>query len=160
MASLKDTTAPASGTATVTVACKFPNGVVLRVFRKEEFDAPTHGGVRTETRHVEIGSFAVAGPAVPVGQIPRGDIAGGYALTTGVPADLWAAWLEANKESDLVKNGIIFAHERKDFARGKATEMVGVRSGMEPITPDTDPRIPRPIMAGAGKIQTANNEAA
>jgi len=149
------------GSNTVTVACKFPAGVVLQLCRKVEFVEEGIGGVRiNRVRYDKEGrTFVVRGPAEPNGQTPKGYrrpvTEGGYALTHNIPADFWEKWLAQNQGNPLVENGMIFAAPDRDDAEAMARENAHLRSGFEPIVPDTDPRIPKSINAGVGGIETA-----
>lgn len=126
----------------VTVACKMPNGLLLRLFRWEEFDEPVMGGgSKTVRRAIETGErITLNGYAVPFGEIPEQQIAGGYGITHNVPADFWAEWLKQNGESDLVKNNIVFAHAKSADTVSQAREYKKQRSGLEPIDPNKLPR--------------------
>lgn len=139
-------TAPARSGAMVTIACKHPGGLILRVFKMEDFNEPVMGGgFRTSQRAVKMEQqVVIKGPAVPFGVVPDFRIVGGYALTEGVPADFWAAWLKQNADSDLVKNRMIHAHESTSYMVGQAKEQRELRSGMEPINPTKDPRNVQP----------------
>jgi hypothetical protein len=119
--------------ATVVVACKHPPGIVMRVFEREEYDVPVlGGGSRKESRAIAVGEpVKINGPAVPFGQTPSFVIAGGYALTPNVPADVAMAYMEQNKNSALVKNNLIFIHEKPEFAQKQAREQKAVKSGLE-----------------------------
>src|SRR6516225_10788958 len=113
---------PASGTNTVCVACKIPNGLVLRIFKMVEENVPSPtGGVRKERIAREVGPrFTVRGPAMPWGVRANIPIIGGnagYALTSGVPRALWETWLQQNRDADYVKNGLIFAEATLNRAR-------------------------------------------
>jgi hypothetical protein len=152
---------------TVTVACKVPIGVELQLQRKETWTEETPTGGRDRVRFVKTGRIiTVRGPAVPNGQAPEGyvrphHIAGGYALTPGVPAEFWYTWLEENKDTDLVMNGLIFAHGRRDDVLAEAKEKRDLRSGTEALIPPgesgpRDPRIPRALNARIGNIETAD----
>lgn len=128
----------------VTVACKMPNGIILRGFRKTTVTEVTLGGTREVEKWVEDGRRAkVFGPAAPPGMAARVPTQGGYALTPNIPADLWATWLEQNRDSELVRNNIIFASPRIDLVAGQSLEYKKQRSGLEPLTPDTDERSPK-----------------
>jgi len=118
---------------TVTVACKHPPGIIMRVFKREEYDMPVlGGGTRKESRAIAVGkAVKINGPAVPFGHTPSFVIAGGYALTPNVPADVANAWMEQNKDSDLVQNDIIHFHEKAEFAEKKSKEQSAVKSGLE-----------------------------
>jgi len=133
--------APATGTDTITVACKLPSGLWLRVFRQSEVDVPISGmpgQFRKETQSRLVGApFRIAGAAQPVGAAPRALVVGGYALTTGVPRALWEEWLEQNRDSAIVRNSIVYAMDTREEAHDRAVEQEEVRSGLEPIDPRT-----------------------
>jgi hypothetical protein len=69
-------------TDAVTIACKLPNGLVLRL---------SAAGRRTGPRYVVKGSE------------------GGYALTEGIPKDFWERWLRQNKDAPCVVKKLVFA---------------------------------------------------
>lgn len=127
---------------TVTVASKLPNGLILRIFEwREQPELVLGGGVRTERRaseRVDAGRIIIHGTRTPHGQDPKALIVAGYALTPDVDADQFAAWLEQNKESDLVANKLIWAHAKNDAVNGTARENEKRRSGLEPMIPATD----------------------
>lgn len=136
----------ASAARTVTVACNLPHGITLRAFRPVKIQQPVMGGgLREVTEYQDTGSrFQVRGnavPAMPEKAFRFPEIANGYALTAGVPAELWEEWLKANKDSPMVANGCIFAVERD--AAGQAKREGERTSGLEPINPDGDIRMPR-----------------
>lgn len=133
--------------ATVTVACKLPHGLMLRLFRMEEHDEPVMGGgTKTVKRAVAIGeTLTILGVAAPFGKSPKAQIVGGYALTPGVDADFFKAWMDQNKDSAVVRNKLVMHHEKPDMVAKKAEELAAIRSGLEPLTPDSDPRIPRGV---------------
>lgn len=123
---------------TVTVACKLPHGLILRLFDMLDHDEPVMGGgMRTVKKAVpRLETVTLKGYAVPFGKMPDVPVAGGYALTTGVDAEFWDAWLEQNKTTDLVKNNLVFAAERQDTAQGRAREQDEIRNGLEPLDPE------------------------
>lgn len=128
--------------STVTVACKLPSGIIMRLFKMEEMQEPAPGGTRTIKKARQVGeTFQIRGVAVPFGVIPSFRIVGGYALTPGVPRQFWEDWLEQNEELELVKNKLIFAHEQQDYVVDKAKDQASIRSGLEPIDPDNPPKI-------------------
>lgn len=123
---------------TVSVACKLPNGLALRVFTMIPHSEPVMGGgVRETELAVQHGeTVTLKGYAAPFGMAPEAPVAGGYAITTGVDADFWATWLAQNAEHPAVKNGLIFAAERIDSVQKQAKEQAEVRCGLEPLDPD------------------------
>jgi hypothetical protein len=138
--------------ATVTIACKLPNGIHLDVFRMDDFSERTiHGTVIQTKRAVRTGRFTLKGIKR---RTDDSGLAMGFALTHGVPKAHWDAWLEANKDSPLVQNGIIFASSNSNDARARAREHEAQVSGFEPLNPKDLPKEFR------GKIETADRPAA
>jgi hypothetical protein len=152
---------------TVSVACKLPSGIILRGFNKVSQQVPVLGmpdKFETREHFVPNGHQAVIkGNAFSPMTGPRGQMSGGYALTHGVDADLWNSWLQANADSDMVKNKLVFAHEKRDSVADKAKGMRTVKSGMEPLDMSTttvkgktvvvDQRIPRRIHKENQKVE-------
>jgi hypothetical protein len=122
---------------TVTVACKMPHGIELRAYRMVEAAEPSPGGSRLVQKAEQIpGSFTVMGNSYPEGGAPRASrMEGGYALTPGVPKKLWEQWLADNKDSPMVRNGLIFAHGSERNALAEAREKEKVKSGFERLDP-------------------------
>lgn len=120
---------------TVSVACKLPNGLILRVFgMTERYEPVMGGGSRKVEEAAQVGeAVTIKGYAAPFGKDPKTPVAGGYAITTGVDADLWDRWLAQNAEHPAVKAGLIFAAERVDYAKKQAEEQAGLKCGLEPI---------------------------
>lgn len=145
------------GPKTVTVACKLPTGMILRLFRAESRLEPVLGGGSKEVTvyHPLPDTVTINGNATPQnGQAPaftilnahrRGD---GFGLTYNVPADFWHKWYEANKEAQYVKEGLIWAYADQDSVSDKAKDLDGIKSGLEPLDPDGDPRAPKQIQKG------------
>lgn len=134
---------------TVDVCCKLPGGLHLTVWRMDEFVEATPTGNRTAPRAVAAGRVTIRGTGRREDD-PR--IIGGYAVTRGVDADMWARWLEQNKDSDAVRNRLVFAAEKSVMAEGQAREQSQLVSGLEPMNPDKLPaefarkieKMPRP----------------
>lgn len=129
----------------VTVACKLPNGLVLRTFRFETFQRPVIGGGAREVKEaVATGEqFIINGNQAPYAQ-PLLDAAGepvhmeqAFALTHDVPKPFWDLWLEQNKDSAIVKKGLIFASQKPLELRAQAKANRDQRHGLEAI--DTHP---------------------
>jgi hypothetical protein len=145
---------PASGTATVVIGCKIPNGIVFREFTMIEKTIRVHGMVSTEEMSQEVGErFTVRGPAFPFGQIPNIPIVGGYALTAGVPGDLARTWFQQNEKADIVRNQLIFAEETIERATSRAKELAKTRSGLEPLDPAN---LPSEFSKGKVRVETAD----
>lgn len=143
--------------ATVTVACKIPNGIVLQLCRPTKWIEETPSGSRDRVRWDKFGArHFVQGPAYPSGTVPEGygerpALSGGFALTAGIPREFWDEWLKQNAESSFVVNGQVFAQPTFDRAQGVGREKAAVKSGFEPLSrdmnPKNDPRLPTPISA-------------
>lgn len=97
--------------STVTIACKLSNGIYLDVGEQRE----------------EIKGFANG--------INDGN---GFGLTYGVDKGLWDAWLAENKERALVKNGLIFAHEKVKETKSESKEKKDLQSKTEPLQQKVD----------------------
>lgn len=119
---------------TVTVCCKLPNGIVIQAHKMIEVDEPTPSGGRRVKKGVPVGkAFTCRGVSVPFGF--QANLVNGFALTPGVDADVWAAWLEANKESDFVVNRLVFAFAKESDVMSETRAMQEQRTGLEPIDP-------------------------
>ncbi len=143
---------PASPAAdTVTVGCKLPSGLFLQNFFMEEFQEQVMGGgTRTSKRAVRIEEiYHVCGNSLDISKIALGEvpnlIIGGYGITSGIPRAFWEEWLRTNKDSHVVKNGLIYAEDNDAKARKRAAEGARLRSGLEPIDP-TAPNTAAPDM--------------
>jgi hypothetical protein len=131
---------------TVTVYCKLPHGLILRVFDFEERTEYTGSGGGTRTVKVarELPKLAILnGWSHPQNQAPGCLIVNGFAVTPDVDKDLWDLWLQQNATADVVKNGLIFAHEKAGNGTAESKEKASVRSGLERLDPKAlpNPRI-------------------
>lgn len=96
--------------ATVTVGCKLPNGLIIQVGNKS---------------HTLKGANDTS-------------IVGGHGITEGVDKELWDAWLVANKDRAMVKNGHVFAHGKTESTKAEATEKTSNKTKLEPIDPSKE----------------------
>ncbi len=151
---VKSVPIPATGTSTVVIGCKVPNGIIMREFKMVERTIKIHGMVSTEELAQETGKrFTVRGPALAFGQIPNIPIAGGFALTPGVPADLARTWFKQNADSDIVQNQLIFMESTVERAQARAVELSSIKSGLESLDPAN---LPREFTKGKTRIETAD----
>ena len=146
-------TQPATGTETVTVACKIPMGMLCRVHEKRTINEVTLGGSRSVEQYFATDhGFVVHGPAHAQNEGPRHLTVAGYAFTKGVQKDLWDAWYEQNFELHAVQANMIFAYADADQAKDGAREHRGIKTGLERLNPhdlpNLDPRF---------KLETAEN---
>lgn len=126
-----------TGTETVTVACKLPNGLILRVFDMVETQEAVQGGYRTvKIARPKGNSITIKGylekynPA-----LPPAAVSSSFALTSGVPKDFWELWLSQNADLEAVVKGHIFAADHHNTVKSMTREREDLRSGLEPIDP-------------------------
>jgi hypothetical protein len=98
--------------ATVTIACKLPNGLNLGHIHGDE---KPHVILRGSNHPLAIG---------------------GYGLTHGISKDAWEKWKTQHAFLPALQNGLIFEHDKPGSARSMAAEMAEVQSGLEPLNGD------------------------
>ena len=142
---------PTTTGETVTVACKMPHGLELRLFNMVDKREIGQGGNTFMIKEAqEVGErVRLNGFAHPQNKAPKSPIVGGYGLTFGVSKDFFDHWLEQNRDSDIVKNGLVFAHSKPGHTEGKAEEQKGIRSGLERLDPTRPPPGIKPLNAQA-----------
>jgi hypothetical protein len=130
---------PQSGD-TCTIALKLPSGLTLQAYVMEQSREQTPGGFRDVPMARAVGEpFTLHGAALPRGaDRPEIDylIVGGFAITPGCPRDLWENWYAANKDSHLVRSGLIFQVNSEGDARKEAKGRANLENGFEPIDPE------------------------
>lgn len=149
---------PATGTDTVVVGSKLPNGLIMHVDKMVEREVFSQGSRWIEKTAIQDGeTYTLHGNAINMGAMAAGQppehvIIGGFALTPGIPRDFWERWA-ATTGADFVKRGIVFAASNEARARSQASERRDLKSGLEPI----DPSNPGP-RAGLrkGAVETAS----
>ena len=131
--------------STVTVACKIPQGLVLRVFKMvDQFEPILGGGQRKFEQAMAYGEVVeINGPAREFGRDARAPISNGFALTFGVPKDFWDLWASQNASLPAVKEGLVFAHSKTESATGMAKDREDLITGLEPLEQDGDKRLSR-----------------
>ncbi len=136
---------------TVTVGCKLPNGLYIQAFTMESHqEAVMGGGWKEINRAVAKGErIKLNGCARFAGKDAPHEIRNGVGLTFGVDADLFAAWLEQNKDNEIVKNGLVFAQAKTGEINAQAKDHRTLKSGLEPLDPKNLPA------EFKGKIETA-----
>lgn len=136
--------APASGTDTVFVACKIPQGIIMDHYEISTDVEPMYGGASREIqRAFPTGRrFIIAGlgkdiAAMRHGVMPSAPNAGGYAITAGCPRDFWEWWSHAYRDQPMLdeKNPLVFAEPTLERALARARELSTTRSGFDPIDP-------------------------
>lgn len=151
----------ATAGAKVIVACKIAvPSFDLQLCEEREVSEDTQTGPRTVKRWFRVGKIiTVRGTAYPAGTPPTGfpakpQMMNGYALTPNVDKDFWEAWLKQHEKAPYVASKMIMAYESFDTVRGVSKDHVGEVSGLEPMSQDRDPRIPRSTNPGVGNVET------
>lgn len=136
---------PTSAGAKVTVYCKMPCGLRIRNFRMVPQTEQVLGGGTREFHIAEPTGeeILIWGNRFRIGDPQTHRLVGDYGVTEGVDKDSWDAWLAANKEIPMVKNGLVFAAEKRDFGEDEAHDRRDTFSGLGPMAKDGDPRAPR-----------------
>lgn len=133
-----------TGGATVTVASKLAMDFILRLYAFKSRNELVMGGGSREVKQAEVvhgvPEYTIQGNSWAQNKGPHQQIASGYAITHGIPKEFWERWLEQNKESDVIRNGIIFAHAESASTMAEAREKVDVTSGMERLDPNKLPK--------------------
>ena len=152
---------------TVTVACKL--GVAyydIYLCRKETVSENTQTGPRDITRFTPQRETTVRlrGTAYPRGTVPDGFpekplIVEGAALNPGISKEFWDTWADQNRLNPLVMNRMIFADINLDFVKGIAKETKDMQSGLEPINPKKDARIPKSTRVEISELETEESRA-
>jgi len=111
-------------TATVTVGCKFPNGLMLELGKPGVSEGP-HAYRRVFLKGANTALIQ--------------NVAGGYGLTE-VDADFWEAWKKKFQHLSAIRDGHVFAQADVASAQAMAIEHEKERTGMEPLDPNALPR--------------------
>ena len=149
--------AAAKPATTVIVCSKLPHDLELQITEFKEVRLAGRHGEVTERQGFKTGKcYYIRGTAYPAGHIPKGypkrpDDAGGYAFTYNIPAEFWNNWEEQHRETDMIRNRIVFAMPDADAACAVAEENAGILSGLDPLV-DGDPRNPKPINGAVARI--------
>jgi hypothetical protein len=128
----------------VSVACKVPMGLILRVYRKQMMPQKTTDGlVRDVPEFHQFGKeYMVYGPSHPQNAGPHCTIIGDYAITPNIPEELWSLWMAQHRDDMMVINRMIFAYSSNKIA-GAAKEHAGLRSGLERLDSQ---KLPKALM--------------
>lgn len=152
---------PQSAGQKVVVACKLgvPYFDIQHCQIEEKFEQNLQGG-RMIKEGSRTGSVVrLRGTSYPRGTPPAGfperpEIVGGAAMNPGIDKDWFDEWLKQNRLNPLVVNRMIFAAETYDGARGAAKDLSSFLSGLEPVNPARDSRIPRSTREEVSDVET------
>jgi hypothetical protein len=144
---------------TVTVACKMPHGIVIRDHVETEVMVDVlGGGKRPEKIFRPVGRpIRIKGPTVPDAFIRLVEVVAGFAITEGVDGEIFARWIDWNKDAPFVANRLIFGHEDGARVRDWAKAHGSVNSGMDPIDVTMRSEAGR-MVYGDPRVRTAGAE--
>ncbi len=134
---------PKSNGEVISVACKLPHGIRLRLFKFREIDIPVLGGGLKTVRE----AYPLEGEVVLHGFMknksaqPHCLVVGNFAITDNVPRDFFIEWMEQNKDHHLVKNGFIFATRRTHDTMKESENRAEMKSGLEQLDPESLPKL-------------------
>ena len=114
--------APAKTSNRVVVACKLPHGLLTQLYELGQTEDKQPIMVKT-------------GDPVQFNGANSEKAIGGYGLTE-IDADYWEAWSKQHHKFVPLKAGLIFAHERREYATSKAIDQAKANTGFEPIDPN------------------------
>lgn len=119
---MSETNAPARSRNQVTIGCKLPHGLVIRLYSKSEG---------------EDGKPVMATNSEPVKLNGANDPKAifGFGLTQ-VDAEFWEAWIKQNPTFPAIKNGLITVQSSAAKAIDQARDNQAAKTGVEPINPD------------------------
>ena len=126
--------------STVSIACKIPMGLVMKLYDWTKQFEPVMGGgsreVKVAVERYNAKQYTINGNSYAQNEAPAMQIANGFALTHGIPKDFADEWFEQNAESPMVKNGLIFAHSEYASVIAETKEKAKERSGLERLSQD------------------------
>lgn len=143
---------PSSSGEKVIIASKLPMAVELQLCEMVEKRFHHMQNSWTELVAHKVGQVVrINGAAYPKGEPPEGfrdrpDMSAGYALTFGVDKDFWERYVEQNADAPYIRSGAIFAASTRDEVKQRSRkEMAGLFTGLDPVNPKGDPRMPKPL---------------
>jgi hypothetical protein len=120
--------------ATCHVGCKLQNGLIMELITPGLMSQPTPAGKRV-----------VIKGANSMLERPRDTPLIGKFAFTEVDEAFAVEWFERNKDMDFVKNGMVFMQKNVASANAEAKEKANILTGLEPLNPDKEARLPHGV---------------
>lgn len=141
--------------STVFVASKVPRGLYLQLFEFVTMDVKVlGGGVDKRVQPMRLPEKVRIRPAILApGLTPAYLMVDGFSITDGVPADFWRKWMEQNEKLEIVESGLIRGFDTQAEAIAYAKEHAGMRTGLEPLSQEGDPRVQTSMNENLGDIE-------
>lgn len=151
----KDTTKTAGANQSVVfVVSKITRGLYLDIFNPIVQKVPRRGGgfdeVTTQMRMPE--RIRIKPAVMGFGLIPNYPIIDGFSITRDVPAAHWRKWVEQNSNYEPYTMGILRAFDTEAEAIAYAKEHRELRTGLEPLNQDGDPRVATSMNSNVGDV--------
>lgn len=134
---------PTSGTDTVCVACKVGPGITFGLYEMiDDWEPVMGGGQKAIKKASALGiSYTFRGPAQDIQLMRRGTpgenpLAGGFALTSGIPREHWEKIAHDYRDHPAIANGLVFATKNELDAMTEARTRGSLTTGLEGIDPD------------------------
>ncbi|WP_282799622.1 hypothetical protein [Bombella apis] len=116
---------------TVTVLCRLPSGIRLDLHDLSSLSERTRATAPVMTPPQARSSILLNGIRQDPLYHPVENRLLGRAGRTTVPTNFWKAWLEQNRQSDLITRKIIFAETTPARADNAMAELAKDRTGLE-----------------------------
>ncbi|MCT6814206.1 hypothetical protein [Bombella apis] len=116
---------------TVTVLCRLPSGIRLDLHDLSSLSERTQATAPVMTPPQARSSILLNGIRQDPLYHPVENRLLGRAGRTPVPTNFWKAWLEQNRQSDLITRKIIFAETTPARADNAMAELAKDRTGLE-----------------------------
>lgn len=138
----------------VFVASKITRGLYLDIFQPVQMSRRVvGGGVENYTQQMRLPDRIRIKPAVlGFGLMPNYPIVDGFSITRDVPADHWRKFVEQNSNYEPLTSGILAAFDTEADAIAYAREHKELRTGLEPLAQDADPRVQTSNNANIGDV--------
>jgi hypothetical protein len=124
-------------TEMVLVGCKLPHGLILELLD------PIKPGEDFMKPHAAGKQVTIKGACSLYNQVDKKSRSHFQYAITPVDKAFFDEWYRRNKDLDCVRNGLIFVTEKQSIAEGLAKERVDVKTGLEPLAQQDDPRMKR-----------------
>lgn len=137
------------------IASKIPRGLYLDIHNFHEQLIPLKGAGGTEKRRqaMRLPERVRIKPAVlGFGLIPAYPMESGFSITA-ISADFWRKWVEQNQNFDPYVAGLIRGFDSEADARAYAREHAALKTGMEPLDQEKDPRIQTSMNQNVGDVE-------
>jgi hypothetical protein len=139
----------------VFVVSKMPRGIYLQLHETVRQDVRVvGGGIEKRDVAMRVGEPIRLKPTVlPFGAIPNYPIVDGFSITRDVPANFWRKWIEQNGKMTMVEQGLLAGFDTESDAIAYCREHGKLRTGLEPIAQNGDPRVDQTTNPNVSNIE-------